>query len=188
MAGLGGTLGFHRVSAKAAAFEEGLRSGAMSDDALRDATAGLRAAFAADVANPAPEPGHTAPLLRVTAPMTVLLVEDEPVQRAIMSAQLRALGHTAVAVASGEAALETVRNARPDVILLDIELPGMTGYAVCHALKADPLLAAIPVAFLSARGSVIDRVTGLSMGADEFLTKPLDPRELELRLMHLDRR
>ncbi len=122
---------------------------------------------------------------RPDAPLTVLLVEDEPTQRAIIVAQLRALGHVAVAVASGEEALGAARRARPDVILLDIELPGIDGYAVCQLLKTDAELSAIPVAFLSVHGTVDDRLTGLSVGADDFLVKPVDRRELSLRLTHL---
>ena len=118
----------------------------------------------------------------------MLLVEDEPFQRAVICAQLRKAGHSPVEVTSGEEVLGTARKARPDVILLDVELPGINGYAVCRLLKADPELAGIPVAFLSAHGHVNDRLTGLSFGADDFFTKPLDPRELALRLQLLSKR
>jgi CheY-like chemotaxis protein len=117
--------------------------------------------------------------------MTVLLVEDEPVQRAIISAQIRTLGHKLVAVASGEEVIEAARKAQPDAILLDIELPGINGYAVCQLLKADPALAGIPVAFLTAHNTFVDRPTRLSLGADQYLTKPLDPRQLAMRLLLL---
>ncbi len=185
MAGLGGTIGFPRVSAKAAELEEALDTGTMTRADLGAATAALRAAFNSDVAGPGPAAPALAP---AAASMTVLLVEDEPVQRAIISAQLRALGHAPVAVATGEEVLEAARQARPDVVLLDIELPGINGYVVCQMLKADPDLAGIPVAFLSAHSTVDDRLTGLSLGADDFLTKPLDPRELALRLQRLGQR
>jgi DNA-binding response OmpR family regulator len=183
MAGVGGTFGFPRVSVKAGELEEALTTGALSRTALPDRIPGLRAAFALDVEDPLTAVPSVDDII---TPLTILLVEDEPVQRAIISAQLRTLGHTVVTVASGEEAVEATRLARPDAILLDIELPGIDGYAVCQLLKADPDLAAIPVAFLSAHGTVDDRLTGLSLGAADFLIKPVDRRELALRLMHLD--
>jgi DNA-binding response OmpR family regulator len=187
MAGLAGTIGFPHISAKASELEEAASAHAMSHADLLDASAALRAALALDLNGSAPDlPSSPTPPLG--EPMTVLLVEDEPVQRTITSAQLRALGHVAVGVASGEEVIEAAKKAKPDVILLDIELPGINGYAVCQLLKADPELAGIPVVFLTARGSVDDRLTGLSLGADDFLTKPLDARELALRLQRLDRR
>jgi DNA-binding response OmpR family regulator len=182
MAGLGGQVGFPRVSARAAELEDLLSTGAMSRDDLLAGVAELRAAFASDTADPA---SAAPPVQSVAVPMTVLLVEDEPVQRAIIAAQLRNLGHKPVAVASGEEVVEAARKVRPDAILLDIELPGIDGYAACRLLKADPVLARIPVAFLTAHGTVVDRLTGLSLGADDFLTKPLDPRQLAMRLLLL---
>ena len=185
MAGLGGTVGFPRVSAKAAELEEALRASLVGPAELRDGVAALRSAFAQDVAEPAPEMASSEPQ---GSSMTVLLVEDEPVQRAVISGHLRKAGHSLASVACGEEVLEAARKARPDVILLDVELPGINGFEVCRLLKADPALAGIPVAFLSARGHIDDRLTGLSFGADDFLTKPIDPRELELRLQLLNNR
>jgi DNA-binding response OmpR family regulator len=185
MAGLGGTVGFPRVSAKAAELEEALRASLVGPAELRDGVAALRSAFAQDLAEPAPELASSQPQ---GSSMTVLLVEDEPVQRAVISAHLRKAGHSLANVACGEEVLEAARKARPDVILLDVELPGINGFAVCRMLKADPALAEIPVAFLSARGHLDDRLTGLSFGADDFLTKPIDSRELELRLQLLNNR
>ena len=184
MAGLGGTVGFPRVSAKAAELEEALRAATVSPVELRDAVAALQGAFAQDVAEPRAE---TAPALPRGPALTVLLVEDEPFQRAVICAQLRKAGHVPVEVSTGEEVLDAARKTRPDVILLDVELPGINGYAVCRTLKADPALAGIPVAFLSAHAAIDDRLTGLSFGADDFLTKPLDPRELALRLQLLTR-
>ncbi|MEO8259877.1 MAG: response regulator [Acidobacteriota bacterium] len=185
MAGLGGTVGFPRVSVKAAELEDAGRSTPMGRVELLHAVAALRLAFASDIADPGAGLPSSPPAV---AAMTVLLVEDDRVQRAIISAQLRVLGHTPVTAVSGEEALEAARSARPDVILLDIGLPGIDGYAVCRMLKADPDLAGIPVAFMSAHGSVDDRLIGYSLGADDFIVKPVDPRELALRLRRLDRR
>ncbi len=184
LAGEAGTAGCRRVAAEAAELEEALTTGALNRGALGARVPRLREAFTLDVDEPL---AGTPWAERAATPMTVLLVEDEPVQRAILLAQLRALGHVAVAVATGEEAVEAARKERPDAILLDVELPGIDGYAVCQLLKADPYLAAIPVAFLSAHGTVDDRLTGLSVGADDFMTKPIERRELALRLMHLER-
>ena len=181
MAGLAGTIGFPQVSTRAAELEDGLRASALDADQLRAGVADLQAAFAQD--NAQPQTVTAAPL--ATTAMKILLVEDEPFQRAVIVAQLRKAGHTAVEVSKGEDVLPAVRSARPDVILLDVELPGINGYTVCRMLKADPALASIPVAFLSAHTNIDDRLMGLSYGADDFLTKPLDPRELALRLQLL---
>jgi len=185
MAGLAGTIGFPQVSIKAAALEDGLRASSLDADQVRAGVTDLRAAFADDAAHP--QGATTAPAAAPLAgtAMKILVVEDEPFQRAVIVAQLRKAGHTAVEVAKGEDVLPAARTVRPDVILLDVELPGINGYTVCRMLKADPALAAIPVAFLSAHTNVDDRLMGLSHGADDFLTKPLDPRELALRIQLL---
>jgi DNA-binding response OmpR family regulator len=185
IAGLGGTVGFPRVSTKAAELEDAVRDCALDPQRLRDGIAALRSAFAEDVAGPLVP---TAALTAAGPALTVMVVEDEVVQRTIMTAQLRQAGHTPVAVTCGEDVIAAARSSRPDVILLDVELPGIDGYAVCTLLKADPALAGIPVAFLSAHGSVDARLNGLSHGADDFLTKPVDPRELALRLQLLTKR
>ena len=187
MTGLGGTIGFHRLSAKAAEMEERLIAQQRHPDDMRDQVAQLRAAFAQDVANPTLQTAQSATPVATTA-LHVLLVEDEPLQRRVLSAQLRKAGHEPIEVASGEEVLDAARAKGPDVILLDVELPGIDGYTVCRMLKADPALAATPVVFLSAHADVESRLTGLSHGADDFLTKPIDPRELSLRLEMLARR
>ena len=185
MTGLAGTIGFPTVSIKAAELEAAFSVATSSTDLLAGLAA-LQRAFEQDVMSPSVNglPQN----LPTMDPLTVLLVEDEPVQRAVLVAQLRNAGHTSVAVASGEEALAVARNARPDVILLDVELPGMNGYDACRSLKADPALAGIPVAFLSAHAELDARLTGLSFGADDFLVKPIDARELALRLQLLSKR
>jgi DNA-binding response OmpR family regulator len=185
IAGLGGTVGFPTVSTKAAELEDAFRAGALTAQQLRDGIAAMRTAFTEDV---------TGPVIPAAAPLshgptlTVMVVEDEVVQRKILCAQLSQAGHSPVAVACGEDVLAEAHASKPDVILLDVDLPGIDGYTVCRMLKADPALAGIPVAFLSAHGTVDARLTGLSHGADDFLTKPIDPRELTLRLQLLSKR
>ena len=185
LAGLGGTIGFDRVSAKAAAIEEALRQRPAALDWLDASVDELQQAFDADVADPR-RPAAAAP--KTDLPLNVLVVEDNLVQRTVLSGQLRMAGHRPVAVGTGEEALAAARASRPDVILLDLELPGIDGLEVCRMLKAEAALARVPVAFLTARTAVDDRLMGLSQGADDFLTKPLDPRELVLRLELLHKR
>ena len=187
LAGLGGTLGFPRVSVKAAALEDAVRRSALTPVELRRGVEALHEAFAQDAEQPAPAP-PSGDVQVQEQPLRILIVEDEPVQRTIIAAHVRAAGHTAATVASGEETVAAAHASHPDVILLDVELPGISGYEVCALLKADPALAAIPIAFLSAHAGVEDRLTGLSHGADDFLTKPIDPRELALRLQLLDKR
>jgi DNA-binding response OmpR family regulator len=185
MAGLGGTIGFARVSERAAELENALRGPAQPLERVGELVDGLRRAFEEDRSLPAAPPHETPKPLGV--PLTVMLVEDNLVQRTILSGQLRTLGHRAIAVASGEDALASARTERPDVILLDVELPGMSGHEVCRLLKADPNLASVPVAFLTAHTTLDERLNGLRHGADDFFTKPLDVRELALRLQLLNR-
>lgn len=185
MAGLGGTVGFPRVSARAAELEDALGIGAIDTSQLRAAVESLRTAFALDSA--APAASGAAPSAD-SAPLTVLLVEDDSLQRAVIAAYLKKAGHRPVEVASGEQTVATAREVCPDVILLDVEMPGVNGHDVCRLLKADPALASIPVAFVSAHTRLEDRLAGLSTGADDFLTKPIDPRELSVRLQLLNRR
>src|SRR5262249_27326207 len=88
----------------------------------------------------------------------------------------------------GSVAYDVARLERPALILLDVDLPGLDGYAVCRKLKASPEMSATPVAFMTARREVDDRLTGLALGADDYLTKPIDPREMVLRAQLLLRR
>jgi DNA-binding response OmpR family regulator/HPt (histidine-containing phosphotransfer) domain-containing protein len=185
LAGLSGTLGFARTSAEAARFEDAVSGSPAIADTLRAAAAALRQAFASDLTDAAPE--WSQPVLSTRA-LSVMLIEDEPVQRKVLAAQLRQLGHEPIEASSGEAAVEMARRSAPDVILLDVEMPGMNGHAVCRVLKADPALASIPVAFLSSHTGLDERLKGLAIGADDFLTKPIDPRELALRLQLLQKR
>ena len=185
VAGLGGTVGFDRVSVKAAAIEEALRQATATREWLEASVGELQQAFDADAREPL-RPVVTAPKSDLS--LNVLVVEDNLVQRTVVSGQLRMAGHRPVAVASGEEALAAARGSRPDVILLDLDLPGIDGLEVCRMLKADAALARVPVAFLTARSGVDDRLMGLSQGADDFLAKPLDPRELVLRLELLHKR
>jgi DNA-binding response OmpR family regulator len=118
--------------------------------------------------------------------MRILIVEDErPVARQIAAALTEA-GHDPKAIHDGEAALDEVNKTPFDLIVLDIRLPGMDGFEVLRRLRAQHL--ASRVLLLTARGAVDDRVTGLQLGADDYLPKPFAMRELVARVRALGRR
>ncbi len=118
----------------------------------------------------------------------ILVVEDDTDIADLIAHYLRKAGHTVEAVASGTAALRRVKESAPDLILLDLMLPGMDGLLVCQTLRSDPATAAIPIIMLTARGEEAERVTGLELGADDYVTKPFSPRELTARVAALLRR
>lgn len=112
----------------------------------------------------------------------VLVAEDSIVVRALLRAQLTERGHAVVEAADGEEALRAAARDRPDVILLDIEMPRLDGLAVLRRLKADPATAEIPVVFVSSRTTSEDAVRGLEMGAHDYLRKPFEAAELMARV------
>jgi diguanylate cyclase (GGDEF)-like protein len=116
---------------------------------------------------------------------TVLIVDDEPQNRRLLEALLLPEGYDTLTAANGEAALGLVAEHAPDLILLDIMMPGMDGYEVAAALKADPVTAGIPIIMVSAQGDRSARLRGLEAGAEDFLTKPVDRGELWLRARNL---
>jgi two-component system, OmpR family, alkaline phosphatase synthesis response regulator PhoP len=118
----------------------------------------------------------------------ILIVEDERDIADLVALTLAKAGHTTEVVANGTDALGRVRAARPDLVILDLMLPGMDGLAVCEALRRDPAVAAIPIIMLTARADEADRVTGLELGADDYVTKPFSPKELSARVTALLRR
>jgi CheY-like chemotaxis protein len=98
---------------------------------------------------------------------------------------LRFAGHTVVAVGNGAEAVEMAIKEQPDMILMDVRMPRMTGYEACQAMKADPLTAHIPVVFLSAKGQDAEIRTGMEAGASGYLIKPFAPMELTDRVAEL---
>lgn len=119
---------------------------------------------------------------------TVLLVEDENDVVDLLRYHFKKAGFKVEIANSGDAGLAAVRSTRPDAVVLDLMLPGMTGLEVCRALKADDETSAIPVLMLTARSEVKDRVKGLELGADDYVTKPFSPKEVVLRVQGLLRR
>ena len=119
---------------------------------------------------------------------TVLVVEDENDVVDLLRYHFKKAGFKVEIANSGDAGLSAVRSRRPDAVVLDLMLPGMTGLEVCRALKADDETASIPVLMLTARSEVKDRVKGLEIGADDYVTKPFSPKEVVLRVQGLLRR
>lgn len=113
-------------------------------------------------------------------PETILVVEDEPSLQETLAYNLQKQGYSVETSANGRTALETARRIKPDLLLLDIMLPGMDGVEVCKTLRREGFHA--PVIMLTARDDEIDRVVGLEIGADDYVTKPFSMRELIARV------
>ena len=122
------------------------------------------------------------------APMsgeTILIVDDEPTIVEVVELYLRREGFRVLTAGDGAAALSAVQQERPDLIVLDLMLPGMSGLDVTRQLRAG---GALPIIMLTARGEETDRVVGLELGADDYVTKPFSPRELVARVKAVLRR
>jgi DNA-binding response OmpR family regulator len=116
---------------------------------------------------------------------SVLLVEDDPTLQETIQYNLVRQGYDVIAAADGHGALALARQQRPDLILLDVMLPGLDGFDVCRILRKET---SVPILMLTARSDEIDRVVGLEMGADDYLIKPFSMRELLARVKALLRR
>lgn len=112
----------------------------------------------------------------------ILIAEDERDIRDLITFTLRFAGYEVVAASNGEEAVNLAQQERPDLILMDVRMPRMTGYEACAAIKADPALKDIPVMFLSAKGQESEIQAGLSAGATEYLLKPFAPDQLTARI------
>jgi adenylate cyclase len=115
----------------------------------------------------------------------VLVVDDTPTNVKLLAGLLTAKGHAVATAASGTEALAQVERERPDLILLDVMMPGLTGYDVCRKLREDPATALLPVVMVTALDSTDERVKGIEAGADDFLTKPINQAELLARVRSL---
>jgi DNA-binding response OmpR family regulator len=116
----------------------------------------------------------------------VVIADDDPDIRALVAIAVRKAGFELVAEAiDGTAAWESVRSARPDLVVLDVSMPGMTGLDVTALIRADAELADVRVALLSAGVDDTSRQAGMDVGADAYLTKPFSPRDLAARLVEL---
>jgi DNA-binding response OmpR family regulator len=117
-----------------------------------------------------------------------LVVEDDPDIVELIDHYLRAEGFEVDALGDGRQALERLRGGGHDVVILDLQLPGMDGLALCTELRRDKRTRALPVIMLTARGDEADRVVGLEVGADDYVVKPFSPKELVARVRALMRR
>jgi phosphate regulon transcriptional regulator PhoB len=118
----------------------------------------------------------------------ILVVEDEPDVVELLQFNLRGAGFEVVTAEDGAAGLRKAREQTPALIILDLMLPEVDGLEVCKLLRRHPATSAIPIIMLTAKASEIDRVLGLELGADDYVTKPFSPRELVLRVKALLRR
>ena len=112
----------------------------------------------------------------------ILIAEDERDIRDLVAFTLRFAGYEVVAAANGEEAVELASKENPDLILMDVRMPRMTGYDACRILKNNPKMKDIPVVFLSAKGQESEIQTGLEVGAEEYLLKPFAPDQLTERV------
>ena len=119
---------------------------------------------------------------------TILVVEDEPAIQELIACNLELAGHQALRAETAEQALEMVRTALPDLVVLDWMLPGMSGIELARRLRADRRTHGVPVIMLTARADEADKLVGLESGADDYLVKPFSPRELNARVKAVLRR
>jgi len=112
----------------------------------------------------------------------ILAAEDAPDEARVLIDFLGAQGYTVIQAADGEEAIIKARVERPDLLLLDVRMPGLDGFQVCERLKSDPATADIPIFMLTGAGAIDDRVRGLGLGAEDYLTKPYDFEELAARI------
>jgi two-component system, OmpR family, phosphate regulon response regulator PhoB len=112
----------------------------------------------------------------------ILVVEDERDIAALVAYHLTKEGYRVRTVSTGDDAMEAVRNERPDLVVLDLMLPGMSGYDILEEVRRRPEMEDVPVVVLTARREESDRIRGLELGADDYLTKPFSPQELVLRI------
>jgi two-component system, OmpR family, phosphate regulon response regulator PhoB len=118
----------------------------------------------------------------------ILVVEDEPAIQELLSFNLQQAGHHVIGATSAEQAFALLRDALPDLILLDWMLPGVSGIEFARRMKADTYTKAIPIIMLTARGDEQDKIAGFETGADDYITKPFSPRELTARIKAVLRR
>ncbi len=133
------------------------------------------------MSEPAPQP-------RSGSRHRILLVEDERDIRELVRYSLEQEGFVVDEAPDADAALERIGRRAPDLMVLDVMLPGMSGLELCRRMRAQPPTAALPILMLTAKGAEVDRVLGLEMGADDYVVKPFSPREVVARIRALLRR
>ncbi|NLZ51743.1 MAG: response regulator transcription factor [Thermoanaerobacteraceae bacterium] len=119
---------------------------------------------------------------------TILVVDDEKNIRELVKFNLESRGYKVIEAADGEEALNLVKTSEPALIILDLMLPKVEGLEVCRILKGNPSTKKLPIIMLTALGDEIDKIVGLELGADDYITKPFSPRELVARVRAVIRR
>lgn len=115
----------------------------------------------------------------------ILVAEDEPDIQDLIKFTLEFAGHEVRVASNGEEALKLARIDIPELVLMDVRMPKMTGYEACRAMKADPKLQNVPVVFLSAKGQEVEVQAGLDVGAADYILKPFSPDELTQRVTEI---
>jgi DNA-binding response OmpR family regulator len=129
-----------------------------------------------------------APALPAPVPRRILVVDDDPTVAEVVSGYLQRAGYAVDRAGDGRAALDQATTRPPDLVVLDLMLPEIDGLEVCRRLRAEPLSHTVPIVMLTAKGDEHDRILGLELGADDYVTKPFSPRELVLRIQSVLRR
>ena len=119
---------------------------------------------------------------------TILVIDDEKDLIELLSYNLGKEGYDVIVAHDGQSGLDVVKKHRPDLVVLDIMMPGLDGLQVCQRLRADPRTGRIPIIMLTAKATETDRIVGLELGADDYVTKPFSPREVIARLKAVLRR
>ena len=121
-------------------------------------------------------------------PPRILIVEDEQTIAEVLEYNLQKEGFEVELEYRGDTALDAIHSNPPDLILLDLMLPGLDGLEICRTIKRDPRTEGIPLVILTAKGEEVDRIVGLELGADDYISKPFSPREVVLRVKAVLRR
>lgn len=120
---------------------------------------------------------------------TIMVVDDTPENLVLISRILLPEGYKVMTLPDGQMAIDAIKTTSPDLILLDVMMPGLDGFAVCSTLKADPLTASIPIIFISALSEPLDKVKAFETGAVDYITKPFNLMEVKARVgVHLELR
>ena len=121
-------------------------------------------------------------------PLRILVAEDDPDIGNLLDHYLKRAGFVPTVVTTGREVLPQVKRDTPDLIVLDVMLPGLDGLAVCRAIRSDATIASVPIIMLTAKAEESDRIVGLELGADDYITKPFSPNEVVARIRALLRR
>jgi twitching motility two-component system response regulator PilH len=116
--------------------------------------------------------------MSLTLMITILVVEDTPSERELMSHYLRESGYTVINAVSAQEALSKAIEQKPDVIITDVVMPGMSGFELCRSLKKHPVTEKVPIIICTSKNQEIDRLWGMKQGADAYLTKPFTREQL----------